>query len=117
MSYKIAIASYDGESVNQHFGQAENFLIYEISEGKIDFIEDREVAAACSSNECSHNEANFENLVELLKDCKAVFALKVGERAVKYLLVYGIQSFAVDFSLNHIFETLLKQQKGRVRLL
>jgi nitrogen fixation protein NifX len=117
MVYKIAIASSDGESVNQHFGQAENFLIYEISDGKIEFIEDREVASACSGNECSHNDANFEILVELLKDCKAVFALKVGERAAKYLLVYGIQNFSVDYSLNHIFETLLKRQKGRVRIL
>jgi len=117
MSYKIAIASSNGESVDQHFGRARNFIIYEISDGQVEFIEDREVPSACTSNECSHNGANFENLVELLSDCKAVFAFRIGPQAVRCLQVVGIQGFEVGFSLNHIFETLLKRQKGRVRLL
>jgi len=115
MTYRIAIASSDGESVNQHFGQALNFLIYEISEGKVDFIEDREVTY--NSGDELHSDANFERITILLQDCKAVFVQKIGERAIRYLLVKGIKSFAVNFSLNFIFTTLLKRQNSRVKII
>ena len=115
MSYRIAIASSDGESVNQHFGQAGNFLIYEITEGHVDFIEDREVTIDLA--EKAQSDAHFERVTILLKDCKAVFVLKIGERAIRYLYINGIKSFAVDFSLNFIFMTLLKRQNSRIKLL
>lgn len=115
MAYRIAIASSDGESVDQHFGQAGNFLIYEISDGQVKFIEDREVTA--NPGEEFHSDANFERITILLKDCKAVFVRKIGERAIRYLLVNGIKSFPVDFSLNFIFTTLLKRQNSRVKII
>jgi predicted Fe-Mo cluster-binding NifX family protein len=115
MSYRIAIASSDGESVNQHFGQAGNFLIYEVSEGHVDFIEDREVIFDPEIH--TQSDANFERVTILLSDCKAVFVLKIGERAIRYLLVNGIKSFAVNFSLNFIFTTLIKRQNSRIKLL
>ena len=115
MAYRIAIASSDGESVDQHFGQARNFLIYEISEGQVEFIEDREVIT--NQDQEFHSDANFERITILLKDCKAVFVRKIGERAIIYLLVNGIKSFAVDYSLNFIFTTLIKRQNSRVKLL
>ena len=114
MAYRIAIASSDGESINQHFGQAGNFLIYEISDGHVEFIEDREVTV--DPGEEFHSDANFERITILLKDCKAVFVRKIGERAIRYLYVKGIKSFAVDFSLNFIFATLLKRQNSRIKL-
>jgi len=115
MAYRIAIASSDGESVNQHFGQARNFLIYEISEGQVDFVEDREITV--NSDEELQSDANFERITILLEDCKAVFVEKIGDRAIRYLLVKGIKSFAVKFSLNFIFTTLIKRQNGRVKIL
>jgi predicted Fe-Mo cluster-binding NifX family protein len=115
MAYRIAIASSDGESVNQHFGRAGNFLIYEISEGHVEFIEDREVTI--DPEEKTQPDANFERVTILLKDCKAVFVLKIGERAVRYLYINGIKSFAVDFSLNFLFTTLLKRQNSRIKII
>jgi predicted Fe-Mo cluster-binding NifX family protein len=114
-SYRIAIASSDGESVNQHFAQAENFLIYEVSDDGVVFIEDREVNV--NSEEKLHSDTKIEIITNLLKDCKAVFVLKIGERAIRYLYVNGIKSFPVNYSLNRIFTTLVKRQNGRVRIL
>jgi predicted Fe-Mo cluster-binding NifX family protein len=116
MSYRIAIASSNGESVDQHFGQAQNFLIYQVSSKGIDFVEDREVQLVQS--ETPHSEENLERLVKLLEDCSAVFVLKIGARSSGYLQLHHISVFEVDFSLNHIFTTLIKQeQQGRVRIL
>jgi len=82
MAYRIAIASTNGESVDQHFGQARNFLIYEILEDRVEFIEDREVDFI--SNEATHADSNLGRVSLLLKDCKAVFVVKIGEKASSY---------------------------------
>lgn len=109
MAYRIAIASSNGESVNQHFGQAENFLIYEVTNGKVNFIEDREVEAASDGNR--HSENGLARVAVILNDCNAVFVVKIGMQASRFLYQRGLKSFEVDFSLNHIFNTLLKNQK------
>ncbi|MDP4210516.1 MAG: NifB/NifX family molybdenum-iron cluster-binding protein [Bacteroidota bacterium] len=114
MSYRIAIASNDGVLVDQHFGQAENFLVYEVSDGNAEFVEDREVPHF--EDEIGHSEANLERIANLLSDCKVVFVQRIGKRAERHLLLNGIKSFAVDFSVNHILTTLLKRQNGRVKL-
>jgi len=111
MAYKIAIASSNGESVNQHFGQAGNFLIYEVTDEGVKFIEDREVDAASGGTE--HSEAGLNRVAEILQDCKAVFVLKIGMKASRYLYQRDIKSFQVDFPLSYIFETLLKNQKKK----
>ena len=114
MTYRIAIASSDGQAVDQHFAKAENFLIYEITEGNVDFVEDRLVNGSISGS--YHSDALIEEITNLLNDCKAVFTLKIGERAMRHLNINGIKSFAVDFSLNFIFTMLLKRQNSRIRL-
>jgi nitrogen fixation protein NifX len=115
MAYRIAIASSDGESVNQHFGQTKNFLIYDILEGSVEFVEDREVNF--ETNESAHSDSNLGQLSILLKDCKAVFVSKIGEKASSYLYINGISSFSVNYSLNHIFSTLLKRQKSKLKVI
>jgi len=115
MAYRIAIASSDGDLVNQHFAKAENFLIYEITEGNVEFIEDRLVNAGF--DESTHSDIRIEEITNLLCDCKIVFALKLGEKAIKYLYINGIKSFAVNFSLNFIFTTLIKRQNSRIRII
>ena len=112
MSYKIAIASTNGESVNEHFGQAENFLIYEVTKDTVNFVEDRSVQAASSGTE--HSEEGLVRLADNLQDCKAVFVLKIGVKASRYLYQRNIKSFQVNFSLNYIFTSMIKnEQKGR----
>ncbi|MDR0574732.1 MAG: hypothetical protein LBG96_12000 [Tannerella sp.] len=114
-SYRIAVASSDGEAVNLHFGQATNLLIYEIGEEKVDFIEDRNVELV--PDEAAHTEANMEIFADALRDCSAIFVRRIGERSLRYLRERNITVFEVDFSLNHIFNTLLKNgRRGRVRV-
>jgi predicted Fe-Mo cluster-binding NifX family protein len=115
MPYRIAIASSDGESVDQHFGQARNLLVYEIDNSSINFIEDREIELF--PDEAAHSERNMNIFVESLSDCSAVFVRRIGVQSAKYLHARNIHTFEVNFSLNHIFATLLRHQIiGRVRL-
>lgn len=113
--YRIAIASSDGESVNQHFGQTRNLLVYEISDAGVKFIEDREIKLI--SDEAAHTERNMNIFAEALGDCSAVFVRRIGAQSAKFLHERNIRTFEVDFTLNHIVTTLLKRQTGgRVRL-
>jgi nitrogen fixation protein NifX len=115
-SYRIAIASSDGNAVDLHFGQATSFLIYEIGDEKVDFIEERDVCLI--PGEAAHTEENMKILAEALHDCSAVFVRRIGQRSLRYLFERKITAFEVNFSLNHIFNTLLKsKQRGRVRIL
>lgn len=41
MSYKIAIASFDDEIINETFGSAKSFLIYEVINGVYKKAEER----------------------------------------------------------------------------
>lgn len=45
MSYKIAIASFDDEIINETFGSAKSFLIYEVINGVYKKAEERICAA------------------------------------------------------------------------
>lgn len=116
MPYKIAIASTNGEAVNQHFGQAKNFLIYEIAREGVSFVEDRQVEAASGGTE--HSEEGVIRLADHLQDCRAVFVLKIGMKASRYLYQRNIKCFQVNFSLNHIFNTLLKNEReGKINVI
>lgn len=110
MSYKIAIASSNGESVNQHFGQSKNFLIYQISKDGVIFLEDRSVAHEASD---SRHDDQLPYLADQIQDCNAIFVLKIGMKASRYLYQRNIKSFQVNYSLNYILETLLKNERER----
>lgn len=48
--YKVAVASSDGIVVNQHFGRADTFFIYEVAgTGNYRFLETRTVTPVCGS--------------------------------------------------------------------
>ena len=114
--YRIAIASSNGETVDMHFWQATSFLIYEIGDEGASFVEDRAIENVKDENE--HSMQNMEKRAKILSDCKAVFFLKIGMRSSRYLYEHGIKPFEVSFSLNHIFKTLIKNEKqGRIKIL
>ena len=47
MSIKVALASTDGKVVNEHFGRASGFLIFDISGTGFEFVKRVEVKPAC----------------------------------------------------------------------
>lgn len=78
--YKIAVASTDGESVDQHFGRADKFFIYVLDDDVgYDFVAQRNLEPVCLGK--SHNVLDMQKRVEKLKDCKYVAAAKIGPGA------------------------------------
>jgi len=74
---RIAFASTDRSTVNQHFGSTEAFAIFEIGADTCQLVE---VPAKIAT----------------LAGCAAVYCLAVGASAVKQLLAAGVQPIRVE---------------------
>ena len=92
-TYKIAVASKHGIMVDQHFGYASEFLIYEGNGQDFQQVEKRNVEKYCNGSEdCDEEGGIKESVVEALTDCQAVLTMRIGYHAKERLLKKDIQS-------------------------
>lgn len=92
MNVKIAFATSDRKAVNQHFGAAESFAIYEVGEHEMRLIEVVEFIETAMDG----HDGKLAAKVGLLGDCAAVYCNAVGASAIQQLLAAGIQPMRVD---------------------
>lgn len=91
---QVAVASKSGSLVDQHFGQVTQFYVYEYKNGKAVFLEKRSIPKYCNgSEECSSGEDKINRIIEIIEDCKAVIALRIGEAPKEKLRQMGIQVY------------------------
>lgn len=107
MTVKIAFASSDRRAVNQHFGAAGAFAIYELGESGTRLVEVAEFIETAMDG----HEGKLAAKVELLGDCAAVYCNAVGASAIQQLLAKSIQPMRVDED-TLIDELLLGLQKS-----
>ncbi len=105
MAVRVGFASIDGNILDQHFGHARYWQIYDIYEDDAEFVEVRKSYPACNG----HCEGGFTDLIELLGDCKAIFSVKIGEGAAQAVLAKGIRVFEAQGSLVNIIAALIEQ--------
>ena len=75
----MAVATSGGGVINQHFGHAREFLIYEASSTDVRFISHRKVDLYCSGDEtCGDGESVLEKTIRTLSGCEAVLCSKIG---------------------------------------
>jgi nitrogen fixation protein NifB len=96
---RIAVASSDGVTINEHFGQARQFLVFEVKDdGAHRQIEVRAIAGDGGS--CSSSEHSHENVIAHLEGVDVVFASQIGPGAVYSLQTKGIRAFGVKGPLD-----------------
>jgi len=106
MTVKVAVASSDGKYVNQHFGRARQFLVFEVRDDGFEFLELRDNVPPCSGQE--HNDDLLDKAVNLVADCKAVLISQIGPGAVEALALKGVRSFVLpDFIEDAIKKLIL----------
>lgn len=116
MSYKIAVATSDGETVNETFGSAGFFEIYEVTAG-ISVKSEKRVfqpetvnipSGSCSAKNCGNPDGcgsgcgiqgDISSKVVLVSDCRAVVCQKIGFPIRKQLERKAISSFDVSCSV------------------
>ena len=87
----IAVASKSGTEVDQHFGHAEQFLIYDYGGGSPEPLKTVEVDKYCTSDpNHSFHESRFGAITKALEGCKALLTEMVGEMPKQELIKAGI---------------------------
>jgi len=113
MEIRIAVASSDGVTVDQHFGRTRQFRIYRLTESGYDFIEERTVAPPCSGQQ--HSDAKLEQAAALIADCQGVVASQIGPGAVDVLLGQRTTPFTMEGSVDEALQTL--KESNRLKFL
>ena len=109
-NYKIAVATSDGIVVNQHFGHANLFYIYEVHDKNLIQTEIRHVNPACISKEHDEN-AVLKNL-KLIEDCRFLLVSRIGTYAQQQAENLGITPFEIP----HMVEDALKKAVSFVEI-
>lgn len=87
--YKVAAASSDGIVINQHFGRADTFYIYEVAgTDNYRFLETRTITPVCSGG--NHNEEKLCSNIRMFQDCKYIIASRIGMGAANRIEQSGI---------------------------
>lgn len=88
---RVAVASSDGIVINQHFGRADSFYIYEVSQGEEPVLMEKRIGRPfCHGG--NHEETELQDATELLADCRRVYVAQIGRGAELELARRGIQS-------------------------
>lgn len=87
----IAVASKSGTEIDQHFGHAERFLIYDYGSGDPQPLREVAVDKYCSYDpDHPFRHPQFNAIVSALEGCKAVVTSMVGELPKQELRKVGI---------------------------
>lgn len=95
---RIAVTTSNGEHVDQHFGKATSFAIYDLEDGSMKMVERREVESYC---ECTDGEPVDPNHVfshqrftvvrEKMMDCTKLYTVRIGDKPKAHLHDVGIE--------------------------
>lgn len=95
--YRFAITSKSGVNIDQHFGHATEYYIYDYNNGKIKFLEKRETKKYCNGNEdCEDNYSKIEKIIKTIGDCNVLLTVRIGlsprteleKENIKIILMY-----------------------------
>jgi predicted Fe-Mo cluster-binding NifX family protein len=101
---KIAVASIDGTSVSQHFGQSRCFIVFDVADGKVVGREVRDntftphAQGQCQGHGYGHGAEHGHHgahshaaVVGALQDCQTLLCRGMGGRAAAELQANGTQ--------------------------
>lgn len=105
----FAVASKDGKEVNQHFGHVERFLIYQVEEGKVTFLEERPVEKYCRFDpDHPLRSHTLKDTADALKGCRAVVCSMIGEAPKVELERLGVEPYVVEGEIAKVLADLEK---------
>jgi nitrogen fixation protein NifB len=94
----VAVATKGSGLINEHFGHAKEFQVYELSTAGAKFVGHRRVDLYCQGGH--GEEGGLETIIRAINDCHAVFVAKIGGCPKSDLLKAGIEPvdrFAHEF--------------------
>lgn len=89
---KVAFASSDSKAVDQHFGSARSFAVFEVTPERAEQIEVSEFGVLAQDG----NEDKLDIKIGMLDGCTAVYCQAAGPSAIKRLMSIGVQPVKVS---------------------
>ena len=97
MNSRVAVASTDGNYVDLHFGDADQFFIFEINEGEAQF---REVRNKNDFPVQKHKDRWVTSL-KIVEDCRTVICSKIGNEPNIILRKRGIKVVQLESEVEY----------------
>lgn len=109
-AYKVAVASSDGIVVNQHFGRANAFYIYQIGgEAEYSLLEVRKVVPVCNGGD--HDDDALHKNIRRLADCKYVLVSRIGMGAANMMEQSGMVPMELPGMIEESIDRLIAYEK------
>ncbi|MBJ6749489.1 NifB/NifX family molybdenum-iron cluster-binding protein [Geomonas anaerohicana] len=108
MELRVALASSDGITVDQHFGRATRFCIYRLTGAGWEHLEDRYNTPACAGQE--HADGMLEQTAEVISDCRGLAVARIGASAIDVLLARRIFPLVLELPVPEALATLEKSK-------
>lgn len=106
IKFRIALATSDGIVVNQHFGRADKFRIYDIrQDNTFQFAQERNVVPVCQGG--NHDTAKMKETCGYLSDCKYVLVSKIGQGAANVLELEGVSPMELPGMIEESIKRLI----------
>ncbi|ODR97914.1 nitrogen fixation protein NifB [Methyloceanibacter methanicus] len=115
----VAVATKGGGRINEHFGHAKEFQVYELSTEGAKFVGHRRVDLYCQGG--YGEEDALETVIRAIQDCTAVFVSKIGGCPKNDLIKAGIDpvdQYALEFieksAIAYFKDYLAKVKSGEI---
>ncbi|MGN0916303.1 MAG: NifB/NifX family molybdenum-iron cluster-binding protein [Succinivibrio sp.] len=105
---RVAVASSDGHVINEHFGHARQFHIFDLKDNVAVYVGKRDVTPACNGG--GHLESSFKKISKTLDDCSAIVVAKIGEGASSYLEHDGFLVFEAPFLITEVLQKIIEDR-------
>ena len=102
----VAVASREGMFVNSHLGHASELLIYAMRDDAFELVDVRPAPPEGGGQE------RWQELAELLGDCRAVVASAAGASPERVLGVHGIRVLCTDGLIEDALEAVFAGREG-----
>jgi nitrogen fixation protein NifB len=110
----VAVATKGNRLVNQHFGHAKEFQIFEVDGADVKFVAHRKVDHYCQTG--YGEKATLEHIIKAIADCKGVLASKIGLCPQEELRKAGLEPFeaydVIDKVALDFYEQFTKSNKS-----
>jgi nitrogen fixation protein NifB len=105
LTIQVAVATKGSGRINEHFGHAGEFQIYEVSAAGAKFVGHRRLERYCLGG--YEEEEAMPSILEALKGCTAVLVAKIGHCPRRDLAAAGIEAVQ-DYAHEYIEASALK---------
>ena len=105
----IAVATKTGREIDQHFGHAERFLIYNVDDGIASLVDERKVERYCTYDPEHPLRAHIlADIAATLAGCRAIVCSQIGQAPRDEMERLGFSTFALAGEIGPALAELAK---------